>query len=265
MADETTLDVAHASMMAEPEDSKARLAFYERLAACELFLMLETEPDTQDDAVAPQVFELEHSKYVLAFDREDRLAAFAEQAVPYIAVSGRALAGMLARQGIGIALNLDVAPSSILLPEEAVAWLHSAVGNLPDQVETRISEISAPGGLPEPLLAALDARLANAMGLAERAYLAAITYETGGRGHLLAFVGAVPQAQEALAGAAAEAMTFSGLEAGAMDIGFFAASDPVIARLERHGLRFDLPQMQSSEFAGYSAPGSDPDKPPRLK
>lgn len=265
MTEMTVLDAAHAEMAAAPDDDTRRLAYYDRLAACELFLMLKAEPEAGHDSIAPEVFEFSQAKYVLVFDREERLAAFAGQAAAYVALSGRAIAGMLAGQGIGLGINLDVAPSSFLLPPDAVDWLNETLANLPDQVEARIAEISAPGGLPEALLTTLDARLATAMGLAQVAFLAGVTYETGGRGHLLAFVGALPHAQTALAQAAAEALTFSGLDAAAMDVGFFEPTDAIVPKLERLALRFDLPQMQPAVTQVRPAPGSDPDQPPKLK
>ncbi|MEP5003118.1 MAG: SseB family protein, partial [Paracoccaceae bacterium] len=86
----------------------------------------------------------------------------------------------------------------------------------------------------------------------------------GAAGHLLGFIGAQPGAENALAKAVAEALTFSGIEAGALDVAFFEASDPVSAQMARQGLRFDLPQPVAVEVPGL-APGMDPDRPPILK
>lgn len=263
MSEETLLDLAHARMVADPQDDAARLRFYERLADAELYMMLAAEAGQEDENVSPEVFDLGAERYVLVFDREERLARFAGQVSPYVALSGRAIAGMLQGQGLGLGVNLDVAPSSILLPQEAVTWLHTTLGNLPDEVEARIRQLHAPKGLPESLISALDTKLASAMGLAQCAYLAGVTYETGAQGHLLGFVEAIPAAQAALTRAAAEALTFSGIEAGAMDVAFFRASDAVTARLDRVGLRFDLPQPQTA--APRAAPGSDPASPPKLR
>lgn len=265
MSNVTPLDTAHAAMEANPADDTYRLAFYERLADCEFFLMLQSEVGDDADDVTPELFELEDARYVLIFDTEDRLAAFSGQMTPYVALSGRAIAGMLSEQDIGLGVNLDVAPSAIVLPPTAVAWLNDTLGNAPDEVEAHIAEVFPPAGLPERLIEALDAKLATAMGLARAAYLVAVRYDTGARGHLLGIVDAVPQAQEALAAAAAEALTFSGIEAGAMDVAFFHSSDPVVANLERVGLRFDLPQLQETVTQARPAPGSDPEKPPVLK
>ncbi len=265
MTDLTPLDKAHALMIADEKNDQARLGFYERLAESELFLMLAEDLNAADDAVSPEIFELEGVKYVLVFDREERLASFAGQVTPYIAVSGRTIAGMLAGQGIGLGVNLDVAPSSILLADAAVDWLHQTLGNAPDEVEEKVAELSPPKGLPETLIKALDTKLATAMGLASCAYLVGVRFAGGRNSHMLGFVDALPQAEGALASAAAEALTFSGIEAGAMDVAFFLSSDPVAARMERVGLRFDLPQLQHSVTQMRPPPGSDPENPPKLK
>ena len=110
---ETALDRAHAEMEAAPQDDAARLRFYERLGDAELFLLLVAEASGED--VTPQVFDPGAGPMVLVFDREDRLAAFVGGAAPFAGLSGRAIAPLLAEQGLGLGLNLDVAPSSFLL------------------------------------------------------------------------------------------------------------------------------------------------------
>ena len=260
---DTPLDIAHAAMSAHPDDDTLRLRFFERLGDAELFLLLEGEPT--GDAVTPQVFDPGTGSIVLVFDREERLSACVGAEAPYAALSGRVIAGLLAEQGLGLGLNLDVAPSSFLLEADGVRWLAQTLGNGPDEVEARLAEVSAPTGLPDALISALDTKLATATGLAQLAYLVGSTDTDGKRGHLLAFVGAAPGAEPALAGAASEALTFSGIEAGAMDVAFFDAIDPVTARLARVGLRFDLPQPAPARAPEAMAPGSDPERPPRLR
>lgn len=260
---QTPLDAAHAAMTAAPEDDAARLRFFERLGDAELFLLLEGE--AEGDAVTPQVFDPGTGSIVLVFDRPERLSGFVGAEAPYAALSGRVVAGLLAEQGLGLGLNLDVAPSSFLLDAQGVAWLAQTLGHGPDEVEAQLAEVSAPTGLPDVLIAALDTKLATATGLAQLAYLVGSTDRAGTRGHLLAFVGAAPGTEPALARAASEALVFSGIEAGAMDVAFFDASDPVTARLARVGLRFDLPQPAPVRAPDAQAPGSDPARPPRLR
>jgi hypothetical protein len=259
----TPLDHAHAAMEAAPADDAARLRFYDRLAGSELFLLLEDE--AEGDRIRPQVFPAEGQDFVLVFDREERLTDFVGGQAPYAALSGRRLAEMLAGQGIGLGVNLDVAPSSILIEAASVDWLAATLSEAPQEVEERAQEITAPGGLPEALLTALDARLAAAEGMARMGYLVGTTYEGGRRGHLMAFVDPLPGAEPALARAVAAALTFSGIEAGTLDVGFFRAADPVAARLARVGLRFDLPEAPKAEPVAGTAPGMNPDAPPRLR
>ncbi len=258
----TPLDAAHAAMEAAPEDSAARLRFYERLPDSELFLLLTGEPE--GSKIEPETFDLTGASFVLVFDREDRLSQFTGRISPYAALSGRAITNMLAGQGIGLAVNPEVAPSAILIPPEAVDWLSSTLADGPAEAEARPSELHPPAGLPESLLTSLDAKLSTATGLAKMAFLAGVTYEDQSRSHLLGFVDVVPGAESALASAVNEALTFSGIEAGALDVGFFAASDPLAAALARHGLRFDLPEPPKAQGL-RAAPGSDPDKPPILR
>ncbi len=203
MSEDTPLDQAHAAMEAAPGDDVARLKFFERLADSEWFLLLTKEP--AGEALSPELFDLADGRFVLAFDREARLADFVGQPAPYAALSGRVIAAMLAAEGLGMGVNLEVAPSSILIPADAVRWLHDTLGNTPEEVDAQMEMFAAPVGLPETLLTALDTKLATAGGLARSAYLVGVTYRGGGRGHLLGFVDAVPEAQSALARAVSEA------------------------------------------------------------
>lgn len=258
----TPLDTAHAAMEAAPENDAARLTFYDRLAASELFLLLEEEPE--GDRVKPQIFPVEDAQFALVFDREERLTAFAEGPAPYAALSGRVLAEMLAGQGIGLGVNLGVAPSAILIEAASVAWLADTLAARPDEVEERAEAFGKPAGLPETLLTALDARLAATQGLAKIAYLVGVTYAGGRKGHMIGFIDPIPGAEPALARTVSDALTFSGVEAAVIDVAFFRASDPAAARLASVGLRFDLPEPPKI-MPVMEAPGSNPDAPPKLR
>ncbi len=256
----TPLDEAFATMEANPDDTAARLAWFDRLAASELVLLL--EEDAQGDRIKPRIFTVEGADLVLAFDRDERLADFAGAEAPYAAMSGRALAGVLTDAGLGLGVNLG-APSETVLENEAMAWLSGVLSEQPAEVEDQPEEVRPPANLPEALLTALDLRLASATGRATMAYLVATTFSGGRQSHLLAFIDPAPGAETALAQLVAEALTFSGLEAASLDVGFFRASDPFCAQLARVGLRFDLPQPEAPPQR--KAPGSDPAKPPKLR
>ncbi|WP_171101805.1 SseB family protein [Ruegeria sp. HKCCD7255] len=262
MAETTALDLAHSKMQDNPDDDAARLRFFERLADSELFLMLTEE--AKGENVSPELFDVADGRFVLVFDREDRLAQFAGHPVPYIALSGRVLAQMLEGQGIGLGLNLDTAPFSMLIPADALTWLSATLQNDPEELQQTVVEFLPPAGLPEALLTALDTKLATAAGLAATAYLVGTKTENGGQGHLLGFVAAVEQAKPALTQAVSEVLTFSGIEAGVLDVGFFEPDAPQTAALAKVGLRFDLPQPQAAQLE-RAAPGSDPQRPPILR
>lgn len=261
----TTLDAAYAAMDAAPEDDAARLRFFAQLVDMPLLLLLDREPE--GDSLVPRLFPLEDGPVVLVFDADDRMAAFCGAPAPYVEIPGRVIAALLAGKGLGLGLNLGVAPSSYLMPPEALDWLAAMLAQGPVMAEARPHGFHPPVGLPEGLITALDARLARAGRLASSVLLSGVTWEGGRRGHLLAFVDAAPGAEPSLARAAAEALTFSGVEAGEMDVVFLAETNPVLAPLARVALRFDLPEaaMMPDSLPAPTAPGSDPSRPPRLR
>lgn len=259
----TPLDDAHAAMEAPGAGDAARLRFFDRLADAEVFMLLEEE--AKGDQITPMLFPVEGQDFVLIFDLEERLSRFAGEAAAYGAMSGRAALGVLAEAGVGVGLNLDVAPSAMLLPADAVAWLAGTLAEAPEEAQGQITAVAPPQGLPDVLIEALAAKLGSAAGLASRAYLAQVTYETGMRGHLLAFLGTRPGAEAALAQAAREALVFSGIEAGALDVAFFGEGSATAAQMMAQGLGFELPEMSVVEPQDRPGPGMDPEKPPILR
>lgn len=262
MTDQTPLDLAHVAMESAPDDVEKRLKYFERLADCELFLLLTEE--ASGDRLSPELFELADASFVLAFDREERLSEFVGKPAPYAAISGRVVAGMLAGQGVGIALNPEVALSSNIIDPEAVAWLAETVSAAPEEMQARVDELLPPN-VPKILVTNLAEKLATATGLADTAYLVAVQYENGTKSHMLGVVNALSEAEGAIAKAVNEALTFSGLEAAALDVTFVAAHDPIAASLAKVGMRFDLPQPEPTQEYAPKAPGRDPDSPPKLR
>ncbi len=257
----TLLDAAHAAVSADPENEALRLRFFERLADGELVLLLERE--ALGESLEPRVFELEDGPVVLVFDREERLASFTGGIAPYAALPGRVIAGLLKGQGIGMGVNLGVAPSSMLLPPEAMDWLAETLDETPEEVEA-LPEEFLPPAVPEAVIAALDGKLARAAGLATAALLAGVVYRGGRRGHMLAFLDAAEGAEGALARAMNEALVFSGIEVGELDVVFLRASDAATQAMARVALRFDLPAPEVRD-PGPAAPGMDPSRPPKLR
>lgn len=260
---ESNLDAAYKAMMAAPDDDAARLRYYARLADGMVYLMLDQE--AEGGAVQPMVVAIDDAQVVLAYDTEERLAATTDVPVPYAELPGRVVAAQLAGQNVALGINLGVGEAEFLVSPEALIWLAETLNNAPANVSARPVAFEPPRGLPAALMQALDAKLARAGGLAQAALLAAVRYDDGRQGHMLAYVGAVAGAEAALTRAASEALTFSGVEAGEMDVTFLAVDLPVVERMARVALRFDLPIPAAIASATPAAPGMDPTKPPNLR
>ncbi|WP_316013688.1 SseB family protein [Roseobacter sp. HKCCA0434] len=259
MDDLTPLDHAH---LAAEADESLRPRFWSRLLEAELYVPLEEEAG--ETAIRPVVLETGEGRIALAFDRDRRMAEFMEGAAPFAALSGRRLVGLLAAERIGLALNLGGHPSETILPVEALDWAVEQLADLTQVREAAVREVRAPRGVPQVLLEALAAKLPVLEGLAREAWLAGVRYRDGSEGHMLALVDALPQAQPQIAEAMAEAVRLSGLEAGALDITFVAGGTQIVETLRTRAMGFEIPQP-AEPVREVIAPGSDPDKPPRLR
>lgn len=250
----TPLDIAHAAMVADLEDAPARLKFFERLLDSELVLMLESE--AEGETLSPKLFEVEGAQLALAFDRDDRLARFAGGAA-YAALPGRVLVEMLAGAGLGLGVNLDVAPSAWVLPPEDVVDLARLSGVVPEEAQDRLDRIGPPEDLSERLVEALGEKLMKAVGMADAAYLVTATTEDGGAALMLGFVGTAFGADAALATAVGEALTFTG-EDVALDVVHAPTDSPLAAALARQGVQLEIPAVPEPKRP-------DPDAPPKLR
>jgi hypothetical protein len=260
----TPLDQAFAAMEATPEDEGARRTFLRRLAASELHVLLESEPEGDD--IAPDLYAVEEGRFALVFDTADRLADFVGRPAPTAVLPGRVLAQMFAGHEIGLALNPGVAPSAHLIPAEAVEWLAELSAAAPDRAEARPVSFAAPDALPDGLFDLVDEVLASAPGLARTAWLARAVWADGAQGLVLAVIDPVPGAEPALSRALAEALAFAGLGQGWLDVVFLNGQDPAARAIAAQGLGFVLPGQTGAQAAAPSAPpGSDPDRPPRLR
>ncbi len=259
---ETALDHAHDAMIRSGETEAARRAFFAAVAAAELVLVLEAEVADGSDQITPLVLETDDGPLVLAFDTEARMAGFLGQGTATATLSGRALAQMLAPAGLGLGLNLDVAPSGIVLPAAALAWLADLAPPQAQVREGQIVQLDPPRDVAPVLLQLLDARLAMLAGTATGACLAQARYAQGDAALVLALSDVPEPARPAVSQSIGEALSMAGLPEAAIDVLFVDAETEVWTRLARVGLRFDMPQTATSQPA---APGGDPDRPPILR
>lgn len=257
---QTPLDLAHGTMM---KDESAALSFYARLAEAELFMLLEAE--SGETSVEPLVLETSDGAVVLVFDTEDRMAAFSDEVVPYLSLSGRRIAQMLAGQNIGLGLNLGVAPSAIVLPAEAIDWLAETLAEDGGETQDRPVEITPPVDVPSAVITALDGKLANMAGVVGAAFLVSAAYKGGKSGNMLALIDVPQPARTGVFEALSEALQLSGAENTLLDIAFLEAWDDSIEKFARVGLGFDIPELVLAPQPEHIAPGTDPNKPPILR
>jgi hypothetical protein len=249
----TLLDDLRTAMDAAPDDDAARLRWYGALAEAELVLWLERE--ATGDAVVPEVLDLPEGQFVLAFQDEGRLADMAGRPVPYAALPGRVIAGLLAGQGVGLAVD-----AAVFLPPDALVWLTDMLAGAAVVAEVAPAALLAPGPVP----AAVVDGIARVIGATRVGGAWLVTAVAGGRRGLMLVVAGAGAAEADLARALREAVVFSGAEAGVLDLAFLPPEAPAVAVARRVGMAF-APLPPAMAPAAPSAPGHDPARPPRLR
>ena len=239
-------------------------AFWQAFADQDLFLMLVDEPSGTD--LRPRVFDTSDGAMVLAFDAEDRLAAFSPVPVPYATLPGRVVAALAAGQGLALGLNLGSgAPSEQLFEVDALTWLGETLQSIAArQIEDRAARLMAPG-VDEARDRVVMQVLQAAQGLVGEAVLAGVEWQGGAQGALLALPGLAAQHRPRVAQALAQAMALSGGGALDLDLAFPAPDEPWTDQLRRIGRRWRIKQVEAPDAQPPMAPGSDPSRPPRLK
>jgi hypothetical protein len=259
----TPIDTAHAAMSLDAEDDAARLRFYGLVADSEWIVLVS---ETDGSVLTPQVFALEDGPVILAFDTEERLTALTGGPSPYAALPGRLVMAQLAGQGVGLGLNLGVAPSSILLPADVVDWLARTLASNPDLINSaRPVRFHSVGDVSAGLVGLLEQALRRAAGLADSALLAVAEDDKGLLLPFLAFVDADPARQEALVRMISEVVAFDGKTEQMPDIVFLAGSDPILDQLAPAARCFKLPAPEPVAAIKSLAPGTDPNRPPILR
>lgn len=260
---ETELDHAYAAMTREPEDHAASLAYYHRLADAELCVLLES--DAEGEVLKPAVFELAEGRFVLAFDSDERLASFSEKVLPFVALPGRVIVAELAGQGIGVGINLGVAESAFLMPAAAVDWLAEALAAAPR--EGMALPVTFGLAYNTGIAGRLEEKLKGLGDLAHAAWLASACHADGRTAFAIVFENARAAAEAALAKAAGEVIQFSGHDPAGVDVLFLTRDQVGRSGLGQVGTRISISQPAVAETRARDpvAPGSDPDRPPKLR
>jgi hypothetical protein len=192
------------------------------------------------------------------------LATISDTPVPYAALPGRVVAAQLAGQELALGLNLGTgAGCETVLAAGSIDWLAQMLTQEePEERQAQIARLAAPL-LPEGLGQALRALLP----VQSQGALAQVEYQDGGWGHVLALSGLSPEDAPRMARAVTEALAFSGLDAAALDLVFTEPDAPLFVRIAQAGQMVQpMPRApDDSPAAAPKGPGTDPDRPPRLK
>ena len=252
---DTPIDLAHRAQAEDPEDAALRLRLYERVLDAELLLVLADAPEGRTSA--PLTLDLAEGPFVLAFDRDDRLADFIGEPAPFAVLSGRQAVARWPGAGSGSPSTSGRPPRRCSTPRRSTGWR--------EWRRTRRSRrrrgpaASTAPGVPAALLSALGPKLAAMADRLAGAHLVEAHYPDASAHLLLLLAGTPEPDRPGMAAAIAEAVRFSGPEGVALDVAFLEPGDPRHAAAERVGIRLDLPRPPPRP-----GPGMDPARPPRL-
>ncbi len=230
------------------------------IARSELFVATTTEVMGSD--FDPMLVSFGEEPYIAVFDSAAKLSDFEGASGHFVSVSGRAIAQMLVGQNIGVVLNPKSHSWSHVLDVETLEWM--AELDRFELIEDDLNELTIQPisqGATE-LVQALDEVLPAAMGLASCVFLVEVSAD-GSRHSAAIFCDAKSDAHSVLKQLIQEMVLYSGQIQSELSVGFVQSDSPQYSTFVRQGLRLDIPQPKRA--ATITAPGMDPQKPPKLR
>ena len=127
----TDLDNALSALREKPEDHKAQSGFYDLFLNSPFYIPTTNEmvsPDgeaDEEEIEVPLILENEGTDFLVFFDEQNRLNAWAEQEAPYVKLPGHVLAEMTT-DNLHWAMNIGTDHFKEFVPDE-IAWLKDVV------------------------------------------------------------------------------------------------------------------------------------------
>ena len=194
----TPLDRALEVARKQPEKQSD---FYNLFLKTEIFIPTHDVPVKEgrrragsEETLRPIIIESDGQQYLMLFDSKERLSAWADREVGFVAMPGHAVVQMMGPD-IRWALNAGTDHLKVFVPEE-IKWLKDSLQENQVSVEegTRVL-IGAPARIPDGLLEALSECLSRNPEVRE-AYLGEVSYAKEGEVPHLALVLRIDAAPE---------------------------------------------------------------------
>lgn len=237
----TTIDKAHAAMVSGGESEI--LAFYRTVLGSGLYVV--SDPQRSQEGPRPRVFPVRGSKVVMVFDLKQRVIQVGGTKLASFVIDGHRLFRELCGRGIGIALNLENAPSATLIDGETVDWVCREFGLGTDvrapalesaPMKAEIKALLAPRNFPDSLLLELEQAIAPFARHYADAILLKVDYEDGKSGFFIAFTGAEETEFQSLVNTVEKALAARPRHDILLDVTFLSRDDPALDRLRKIGL-----------------------------
>ena len=182
---ETALDLAFERARSAEEDSGA---FYDALFATTVFMPIRNayneageSSDTEAQSIEPLVWEVEGDETLLLFDTEERLARWATEPMNYVGIPGSTFFKMFQGE-LQVAVNLTVAPSSVMIPVDVVSWLHDRAEAMVETEEVPAGtgmDVTAPPELAPEAVGRITAKLAGLRNEIHEAIIFSLAIDAG--------------------------------------------------------------------------------------
>lgn len=241
------------------KSSADRSALLGVVARTEFHLLLLADSD--GTSAEPFLLDVNNGKAAVVFDKLDLMAGFQDGVSNFISASGRDLAVMLHKENLLLTINPGCEDTSFILEQNTLEWMSAQTNLAPKTIEFSVKDIGPARDADIALVTALDEILPNMQGLAERLVVAGLT-EDAEKGMVIFFLNTQPGAEDTLTQLIHEMVTFSAGNIPDLNVGFVRNEDPLVNRLKEIGLHMQLPKLPVP--TPRPAPGSDPDKPPKL-
>ncbi len=161
------LDTAYAEAL---KSESAQSAFYNAFFNTEIFIPTHNLPESEerkragdDESISPIFVESEGVQYLMLFDSEERLSAWAQKEVGFVALPGHAIVEMMNTE-IHWALNVGTEYMKTFVPDE-IKWLKETV-SISTGNELKVTKgtnvlIGEPAIIPEGLVESLIINLSR--------------------------------------------------------------------------------------------------------